>query len=61
MIIHGTLPRTTRTDLLDAAASCCTPGDRCRACRARLDEVRAARRDAVLMRVAVVRPRRALH
>ncbi|MCD6638953.1 MAG: hypothetical protein LT071_03455 [Nocardioides sp.] len=61
MIIHGYLPRTTRTDLLEAERPCCIDTDRCRTCRARLDEVRAARRDAVLMRVAAVRPRRPLH
>ena len=38
---------------------CCEDAARCTSCRAKLDEVRAARRDAVIHAISSVRPRRA--
>ena len=58
---HRTLRRSAHADQLEAEvrdATCCAAGERCASCRAKLDEVRAARRDLVLMRVRAVRPRR---
>ena len=52
-MMHTILRRSAHADQLDEA-------DRCSGCRAKLDEVRAARRDAVLHAVATVRPRRAV-
>ena len=41
-------------------ARCCKDLARCADCQAKLDEVRAARRDALIHAVASVRPRRAV-
>lgn len=63
-MIRTIWPRSAHADQLEAEvreARCCDPLDRCTACRAKLDEVRAARRDAVLHSIASVRPRRAPH
>lgn len=57
------LRRSAHADQLEAVvrdARCCEALARCSACRAKLDEVRAARRDAVIHSIASVRPRRAL-
>ena len=57
------LSRSAHADQLEAEvrdATCCVPTDRCWPCRVKLDEVRAARRDAVLHVMSTVRPRRAL-
>ncbi len=56
------LRRSAHADQLEAEvrdARCCDEAARCAGCRAKLDEVRAARRDAVLHSIAAVRPRRA--
>lgn len=61
MIIHSRVRSVAHADQLEAEvrdATCCEPGARCASCRATLDEVRAARRDAVLHRVLTSRPRR---
>lgn len=55
------LRRSAHADQLEAEvrdARCCDDTARCSSCRARLDEVRAIRRDAVLFSLASVRPRR---
>ena len=62
-MMHTILRRSAHADQLEAEvrdARCCDEADRCSGCRAKLDEVRAARRDAVLHAVASVRPRRAV-
>ncbi len=62
--MHATLTRSAHADRLEAEvrdAHCCTRRSRCTDCRAKLDEVRAARRDALIHSVASVRPRRAMH
>ena len=63
-MMHTILRRSAHADQLDAEvrdAGCCEDGARCSDCRAKLDEVRAARRDALLHSIASVRPRRARH
>ncbi len=62
MMIHTIVRRSAHADQLEAEvrdATCCDEGARCAGCRARLEEVRAIRRDAVLHSIASVRPRRA--
>ncbi len=57
------MSRSAHADQLEAEvrdATCCVATDRCWACELRLGEVRAARRDALLLRIATVRPRRSL-
>jgi hypothetical protein len=59
--MHTTLRRSAHADHLEAEvrdARCCDDLARCADCRAKLDEVRAARRDALIHSVASVRPRR---
>lgn len=61
--MHTTLSRSAHADQLEAEvrdAHCCNDLARCTDCQARLDEVRAARRDALLHSVASLRPRRAV-
>ncbi len=61
--MHTTLSRSAHADQLEAEvrdARCCNDLARCADCQARLDEVRAARRDALIHSVASLRPRRAL-
>jgi len=63
-LMHTTVGRSAHADQLDAEvrdARCCTDRRRCAECQAKLDEVRAARRDALIHRIASTRPRRALH
>ena len=58
------LSRSAHADQLEAEvrdARCCDALARCAACTVRLDEVRAARRDAILHAVAALRPRRPVH
>jgi hypothetical protein len=55
------LSRSAHADQLEAEvrdATCCGATDRCGACEAKLGEVRAARRDAILHMISTVRPRR---
>ena len=62
-MIHTTVRRSAHADQLEAEvrdARCCDETARCVGCGAKLDEVRAARRDAVLHSIASVRPRRAV-
>ncbi len=62
-MMHTILRRSAHADQLEAEvrdARCCDEAGRCSGCRVKLDEVRAARRDAVLHSIASVRPRRAL-
>ena len=57
----ATLPRSANADQLEAQvrdARCCQDLARCANCQTKLDEVRAARRDAVIYSIASVRPRR---
>lgn len=61
--MHATLSRSAHADQLEAEvrdACCCEHLARCADCQAKLDEVRAARRDALIHSVAAVRPRRAV-
>lgn len=61
--MHATLSRSAHADQLEADvrdATCCEHPVRCADCRAKLDEVRAARRDALIHSVASVRSRRAV-
>ena len=61
--MHTTLSRSAHADQLEAEvrdAHCCEHPARCADCQAKLDEVRAARRDALIHSVASVRPRRAV-
>jgi len=61
--MHTTLSRSEHADQLEAevrVAHCCEDLARCADCQAKLDEVRAARRDALIHSVASVRPRRAV-
>ncbi len=61
-MMHTILRRSAHADQLEAEvrdAGCCDELTRCAGCRAKLAEVRAARRDAVLHSIASVRPRRA--
>ena len=60
-VMHTTPSRSAHADQLEAelrGASCCEGSGRCVDCRAKADEVRAARRDAVIHSLALVRPRR---
>lgn len=60
---HTILRRSANADQLEAEvrdALCCHDLAPCAGCQAKLDEVRAARRDALLHSIASVRPRRAL-
>lgn len=62
-MIHTILRRSAHADQLEAEvrdARCCDDAARCPDCRAKLTEVRAIRRDAVLHSIASVRPRRAV-
>ena len=55
------LSRSAHADQLEAEvrdAACCVATDRCRSCGAKLGEVRAIRRDALLHSISTVRPRR---
>ena len=55
------LSRSAHADQLEAEvrdAMCCVPIDRCWECQVKLGEVRAARRDALLHSMSMVRPRR---
>lgn len=59
--MYATLSRSAHADQLEAEvreAHCCEHLTRCADCRAKLDEVRAARRDALIHSVASVRQRR---
>lgn len=59
-----TLSRSASADQLEAHvrdATCCVAPARCADCHARLDEVRAARRDALIHALTSVRQRRAVH
>ena len=61
--MHATLSRSANADQLEADvrdAKCCEHLARCADCHAKLDEVRAARRDALIHSVASVRSRRAV-
>lgn len=61
--MRNILHRSAHADQLEAEvrdALCCVDHARCAACRSKLDEVRAARRDAVLHSLSSVRPRRVL-
>jgi hypothetical protein len=63
-MIHTILRRSAHADQLEAEvrdARCCDDTARCPSCAAKLVEIRAARRDAVLHSIASVRPRRSLH
>jgi len=63
-MMHTTVGRSAHADQLEAEvrdARCCDDHSRCPRCQSLLDEVRAARRDALIHRIATVRPRRALH
>lgn len=62
-MMNTVLRRSAHADQLEAEvrdARCCTDLARCVDCQAKLAEVRAARRDALLHSIASVRPRRAL-
>lgn len=61
--MHTTISRSAHADQLEAGvreAHCCDALARCADCQAKLDEVRAARRDALIHSVASLRPRRAV-
>lgn len=63
-MMQAALRRSAHADQLEAEvreARCCAEQTRCATCRAKLDEVRAARRDALLHSIASVRPRRLVH
>ena len=60
-MIHTILRRSAHADQLEAEvrdARCCDDDARCSSCQAKLAEVRAIRRDAVLHSILSVRPRR---
>ena len=62
-MMHATLSRSAHADQLEAevrGAHCCAHLARCADCHAKLDEVRAARRDALIHSVASMRQRRAV-
>lgn len=62
-MMHTIVRRSAHADQLEAEvrdARCCVDLARCAGCQAKLDEVRAARRDALLHSIASVRPRRPL-
>ncbi len=57
------LSMSAHADQLEAEvrdAPCCVVTERCWGCEIKLGEVRAARRDAILHSISIVRPRRAL-
>ncbi len=59
--MQTTLSRSAYADQLEAelrAAGCCDAADQCDHCRATTDEIRAARRDAIVHSLTLVRPRR---
>ncbi len=61
--MHATLSRSAHADHLEAEvrdSQCCEHLAPCADCHAKLDEVRAARRDALIHLVASVRQRRAV-
>lgn len=61
VVMRSVVSRSAHADQLEAEvrdATCCVATDRCWACQVKLGEVRAARRDALLLRIATVRPRR---
>lgn len=63
-MMHTIVRRSAHADQLEAEvrdSRCCEEGDQCSSCAAKLAEVRAARRDALLHSIASVKPRRALH
>ena len=63
MMHHTTVGRSAHADQLEAEvrdARCFDDRARCAGCRASLAEVRAARRDALLHSIALMRPRCAL-
>ena len=63
-MMNTVLRRSAHADQLEAEvrdSRCCEELSRCAECQELLDEVRAARRDALLHAIASVRPRRALH
>ncbi|HXH77876.1 MAG TPA: hypothetical protein VNJ48_05185 [Nocardioides sp.] len=60
-MMQTTLSRSAYADQLEAHvrdAQCCEPLARCSDCRAKRDEVRAARRDALIHSVSLARLRR---
>jgi hypothetical protein len=60
-MMQTTLSRSAHADQLEAyvrEAQCCEPVARCSDCRAKRDEIRAARRDALIHSVSLARPRR---
>lgn len=59
--MRSVVSRSAHADLLEAevrSATCCVGTDPCWSCEAKLGEVRAARRDALLHTMSRVRPRR---
>lgn len=59
--MRSVVSRSAHADQLEAEvrdATCCVATDRCWGCELKLGEVRAVRRDALLLRIATVRPRR---
>ncbi len=59
--MHTTLSRSAHVDQLEAElrdARCCDELRRCVDCRAKITEIRAARRDTLIHTLAIVRPRR---
>ena len=59
--MHTAISRSAHADRLEAEirdACCCDDLARCVDCQAKVDEVRAARRDALIHSFASVRPRR---
>ncbi len=59
--MRSVVSRSAHADQLEAEvrdATCCVATDRCWTCQVKLGEVRAARRDALLLRITTVRPRR---
>lgn len=63
MVTHSTLSRSAHADQLAAEvrdARCCQDLARCARCQAKFNEVRAARRDALIHLVASARARRAM-
>ena len=59
--MRSVLSRSASADQLEAEvrdATCCTACDRCHECLVKLEEVRAARRDALVHTISRVRPRR---
>lgn len=59
--MHSTLSRSAHADQLAAElrdARCCDPRSRCSSCQAKGQEIRAARRDAIIHSLSMTRPRR---